>query len=470
MTHATHPIATVIDIPVSGVHGVSFLPVIIIAEQGIFTEALSYVQDYSLGLKGRSLRARADTIARFLNFWNLFVGNEQLSIDEQTNVVLAYVDFRINGTFELSEDHPLADLRWSPVQKEHARNEFKYITEFFSYMESSFNGDGSAKLFDNAKLSFSSTKKKHLETYSQMAQKDFFAHLGKSRRFWAEIREDGFTLPQWVRSATTRAAFRPFPTLDEVTALILSERNVTFKAIWIALAFGSHRISEVLHAWQCDVLPANERAKFFGPTGANDQILFLLAHPSESTYTNGTTTRGVTREQYLRAHYNRLPRTMLADRDNNRIGWKTKTLIGAAKVTDTFWLNPEAAQLFEGCIAELQKFHLHNRTSRKHPYLFVNTGARDENFGEPVKYKRAAKALGDAYLRIGLVPGTNGRNLHGFRHFAKWYAADVLGLPPQQIQVIRGDASIHSQDEYGKNVRQLHEAMTQKTQNTLFQD
>ncbi len=463
-------IATVVEIPVSGVHGISFLPVIVIAERGVFTEALNYVRDYSLNLTGRSLRARADSIARLLNFWNLFIEDEQLSIEEQTNTIFTYVDFRINGTLDLDEDHPLCDLHWKPVQKEHARNEFKYITEFFSYMAASFDGDGSVKLFDNAKLSISGVRKKHLETYTQMARKDFFAHLGKSRRFWAEIREDGFALPQWARPATTKAVFRPFPTEDEVTALILSEPNVTFKAIWIALAFGSHRISEVLHAWQCDVLPGSERANFFGPTTANEQALFLLAHPSESTYTNGTATRSITREQYLKVHYNRIPRTMLADRDKNKIGWKAKTLIGVAKVTDTFWLNPGAALLFEDCIAEIQKFHLHNRTSRRHPYLFVNTGARDENFGEPVKYNRIAKALSAAYRRIGLEPGTNGRNLHGFRHFAKWYASDVLGLPPQQIQMIRGDVSIHSQDEYGRNVQQFHQTMSQKRQNPLFQD
>ena len=302
-------------------------------------------------------------------------------------------------------------------------------------------------------------------------QKSFFAHLKKSREFWRELRGEQYKLPVWLHPSATPGSSRPFPELQEITELILRERNPVFRAIWIALAFGSHRVSEVLHAWQCDVRPASDRAKFFGHASEkNSQVAFIMAHPSESTYTEDPKERGLTREQYLKTVYDLVPRTFVPTGNKRHLGWKSKTFFGLGKTSDTFWLDPSAASLFEESVQEIQNFHLYNRTSKLHPYLFVNMFGRGDNFAQPMKYSRVVDALDSAYRRIGITPKKYGRNLHGFRHFATEYARKTLGLPDREIQLIRGDKSINSQDDYGKSAAVIHNAIRHAKHIPLHED
>lgn len=466
------PIAVMVNLPVSRTLGEmkpKFLPALIVRDHGVYKDALIFADDYSLAYSAKAIETRMKTIARFLNFWDLFIGGVDISIEEQSNAIFTYIDFRIHGTEELDELHPLAELHWKPIQKEHARNEFKYIIDFFEFLGKRSKIYDEIPIFSRLNMNLSIKNGYRYENYKKFKQPDLLFHLKKSRDFWKGIRGENYHLPDWLRPASTKSTSRPYPDFEEVRDLILLEKNVTFRAIWIALAFGSHRVSEVLHAWQCDVLPARSRAKFFGHTDPeNNQIAFIMAHPSESTYIDVPSKRGQTRERYLSARYNLVPRNLLPSTNKNHIGWKSKLQLGSMKTTDTFWLNPSAALHFEDCIQEIQKFHLANRTSRQHPYLFVNTGGHGYSFAQPLKYARVVDALDAAYRRIGVSPKENGRNLHGFRHFAKDYAKNVLGLSPREIQVIRGDISINSQDEYGKNITIFHEIMKSRNHINIF--
>ncbi|WP_319413370.1 hypothetical protein [uncultured Cohaesibacter sp.] len=466
------PMTVVVNLPISRAIGdkrPTFLPSLIIRDKGVYKDALQFADEFSLAYSVKAIETRIKTIARFMNFWDLFIEGVDISIEEQSNAIFTYVDFRIHGTEELDELHPLSELHWKPIQKEHARNEFKYIIEFFDFLEKNSIIYDEIPIFNRLNISFHNKNGSRYENYKKFKQPDLLFHLKKSRDFWKGIRGENYHLPDWLRPASTKSTSRPYPDFEEVRDLILLEKNVTFRAIWIALAFGSHRVSEVLHAWQCDVLPARNRARFFGHSDPkNNQIAFIMAHPSESTYIDAPSARGQTRERYLSARYGMLPRNLLPSTHKNRLGWKSKLLLGSMKTTDTFWLNPNAASLFEDCIREIQKFHLANQTSKSHPYLFVNTRARGDNFAQPLKYARAADALDAAFRRIGVSPKENGRNLHGLRHFSKDYMENVLGLSPREIQVIRGDMSINSQDDYGKNITKIHEVMKSKNHTNIF--
>ena len=455
-----HPVATLVAMPVAG-EPIPFLPVVILRDKGICLEALQYARQYSAAVSSSTLRTKVATIARFLNFFNLFVGDQKLTVDQQTNVIFAYIDFRLSGTKQLDDDNPLKLLDWDGISKEYARTEFGTILEFFDNIK--LNAEEhieEVKLLNTVKFSLADTSRYYSRNYTEIAQKDFFIHLRKSREFWANLRDPQYVLPRWARPTATRALFRPFPSTDEVMEVISAEKNPVYKAVFIALAFGSHRVSEVLHSWQCDVLPSFERTKFFQTAANNNNVLFIIAHPEDSTY--GTDGKTQTRANYLKQRYGLTVRTQLDKNDTLRIGWKSKLLYGAYKTTDTFWLHPQAASMFADCVDEINDFHLHNLTSRKHPYLFVNIHAKDEAYGEPLKYNRLAKALAQAYMRVGIDPSrTKGRNVHGFRHYAKWYAQNVLGLGPSQIQIIRGDQSIASQDDYGRDAMRLQSLMSQ---------
>ena len=464
-----YPVATVVDIPVTE-KGVPFLPAIVLRDFGISKEFLAFIRDEAYVNSPSSLNSKARTIARFLNFWNLFVGERQLDIDEQTNTIFAYIDFRINGTHDLEDGHVLKPLDWSPVVRTTVRTEFSTIIDFLRHIEDIYDGEETITIINKVKLTLAGLRKDHYKRYMRIGDKDFFIHLRKSREFWSEVRGPKIQLPQWARPKTSNKKIRNHPTTDEVLELIAHETNPVYKAIFIALAFGSHRASEVLHAWQCDALPSFERERFFNTTGSNNDFLFLIAHPQDSTYTGDYNKKRQTREQYLKSKYSLHPRTKYGEKDTYHLGWKSKLLYGEHQTANTHWLHPEAAQMFADCIEEIMQFHLRNRTSKRHPYLFVNMYGKGDDFGAPMKLNRVQKAISNAYKRIDIEPYKYGRNLHGLRHWAKFYAETELGLTPSQIQIIRGDHSIASQEDYGRDATYLQKVMQDAAPQRLFKD
>ena len=88
----------------------------------------------------------------------------------------------------------------------------------------------------------------------------------------------------------------------------------------------------------------------------------------------------------------------------------------------------------------------------------------------PLKKKRAQDAIAAAYERIGVTPNKDGRNIHGLRHWAKFYAENELGLNPRQIQIIRGDRSIASQEHYGRDAKHIYKRVQEAQIKALFNE
>lgn len=457
MDEEVFPVATEVTLPIQG-DGHLFLPVLLQQMGGnvfIDRQALLWSRELTLAFTFPSIQQRIKTITRFKNFYALFTAEQNLSIEEQTHAIYAFVNWRLAGTTSLSPEEQLSKLGWKPIQKETARNEFRHIVEYFLFLSEHCQG---TRFVEFNTLNIPSLL---LRKMKELDNQDFFVHLKRARDYWADYSPTIPKVPAWARPDSNRSQFRPFATLEEVRAIIIAERNPAFRAVWIAAAFGSHRISEILNVWQVDVLPGSYRREFFGP-GMNDETtLLLLAHPSESTYIDQVgSNKFVTRKEFLRMQYNLNPRNLLPERDPLRAGWKSKLLIGHQKTANTFWLDHSAESAFSECVEEIQRFHLLHRTSRKHPYFFVNMFSSDDTFGQPLRMARIQKAWVAACKRVGIQPHVRGRNIHGLRHFAKWVAENELKLNQSDIQIIRGDKSISSQNDYARCAQTVHQFLS----------
>lgn len=457
-----YPIAITVTLPLQGA-GHSALPVILLediltGEMVLDRITLNWAISMSHYKSFSTIRRRVKSLCRFMNFVGLFRPGKPQNINEQTALIFAYYDFRRNGTLEFTHGHPLAPLRWTPVSRNTVQNEFRDIVKFFRYLEQTGNPPALALSSGLRSLPESETLKL---VAAGSPGGDMLSHLAEARQFWETVQPTSLIqMPTRGRLNAVVMMFRPFPPEEEVNAIIMGETNPAFRAIWTTLAYGaSHRLSELLNVWQTDVLPSSYRREFFRIKNVDESPLVLIAHPSESTYLGHFRNRGsIDRRTYLRQEFGLTARNLLPSDHKLYAGFKTKRLHGAHKTANTFWLDNLAAHIFSECAEEIHRFHLHNRTSRWHPYFFVNMFSRDHTYGRPLKKNRVERAWEAACRRVGITPHDRGRNIQGLRHFNKFYA-DRLGLSPHHIQVMRGDASIHSQEDYGNCADAVFEAI-----------
>lgn len=454
------PVAMTANLPfVSEAHAA--LPVIFVqdpktGETTLCRHAVKWASQLSESQGPISVRKHVATVCRFMNFYHLFSDGQTLSIHDQTMSIWSCMDFRGTGTKHLDENNLLYPLLWDGVAKTTISSEFKYLIRYFTFLETYTGPD--AQILDRSLFRLPKTEVQELKDSTN----DFFVHLARHREYWRDLREnENLRPPKRFKVPPRLKGFRSFPPEEEITEIIAGEKNPVFKAIWLLLSYGaSHRISEVLNIWQADILPSSYNREFFGlaPDGFP---LVLIADPSNSTWLGDFNSRRVNRAQYLLTEYGCRPRSERSDRDPLFAGFKTKRVYGEYHVAKTWWLNEDAASAFSECAAEIQEFHLRHRTSRKHPYFFVNMFDRGDRLGEPLTQNRIEKAWNYACKRVGITPHVRGRNIHGLRHFTKYYMEE-LQLSPSNIQIMRGDHSVESQDEYGQCAAKVSRALTNK--------
>ena len=455
-----YPVAVTATLPLTG-PGHSALPVIFIEESydargALCLDVVEWASQLSNGHLGTvSVDRHVATVCKFINFYHLYSKDQQrISVYDQTVSIFAYLDFRITGTRHLDNDHPLSPLRWDGCARNTVRAEFRHLTRYFSFLER-YLGNGSQTI-DHRLFKISTSE---IAALRSQDNRDFFQHLASHRKYWADLRDDKDILPRQFRPTNREVGYRPFPDEEEIRRIISEERNPAFKALWILQAYGaSHRISEVLQIWQEDILPSDYNREFFGfaPDG---MPLVLIAHPTESTWLGTANQKRQTRQAYLLSQYGLKPRSMLPASAPLYAGFKSKRVYGSHKTAKTWWLNTDAAAAFEACIQEIRAFHNRHRTSRKHPYFFVNMFSQDGSLGNPIRVKRIESAWVAACRRVGVLPHMRGRNIHGLRHFTK-YHAQQLGISPSMIQIMRGDNSATSQDDYGQCAMSVRKALS----------
>lgn len=209
--------------------------------------------------------------------------------------------------------------------------------------------------------------------------------------------------------------------------------------IAIAQRAGGLRAHEVLHAFFHDVALDPQ-------TGASR---FAIAHPEEAADTLeekvGDGTRTVSRTEYLKIVYDRVPRTNVSGSEH--LGWKGCVLDSAlGHRAYLFWVPSWWGVAFARLHASYRRLR---PKGLRHPYLFVSHHA--DSLGNPYLLGQWHKNLAAAVRRIGLpVAKEAGTTSHGFRH-AYLQTLVTLGLTQEDIKTMVRHSSLQSQSVYTRS-------------------
>lgn len=377
--------------------------------------AYAQLSAYSSGKILSNIRA----VSKFTDFYMATSADVGMSIDDLEYLVYAFVSTRLTGTLDSDGKSRIEGLAWKPAQFSTVQQEFISIVKYMDFCSTHF---GQVIIADAFRSSPKKSFFQRLYEVRQQKNRDMLVHLNAARDYWKEMAGVGrYQLPSVAYEPPGRSVeVRNFPTVDEVKLIIKNTDNVVYKAIFIAAAFGGLRISEILNTWSVDVLPGEYRAHFFSEPQRefNDTVLYLRADPIHSTYCGEISDDSRTRAQYLEAEFGVRPRPTLHKTDPLYAGWKGTMYTGARLTHQVFFIDPEAARLFEDCVHEVQDFLRIIKTGERHPYLFVITSDPSRrHIGEPVKIRNVEQAFERACRRVGITPHKFGRNIHGLRHY-----------------------------------------------------
>lgn len=427
-------------------HGECF-PTLFIETNG---ESGGHAKANQWALQNRGLRAQ-NTIAADLRVLGRLhdyhlVGwlGEVIRTIDLRQFLLSYLHVRLQGTALIE---PLKHLCWAPAPFTTVRSEFRILVRYLVSQENSEHRDILSL--------FSSNEVKAIRNLCEESTKQtLLSHLAAASARWAELFGEKLPMPSFpIRDTSARSStYLVDRTMDleEVQELVDMEANPFYKAIWLLAAFGGPRSSEILHMWQCDVLPPTSGELITGYRLSTP--LVLIANPTESRYTGDLTRLGKTRSQHLQAKYGLESRNMVSG--YRHVGWKHPIETDRnLRTSQVFWSDERQANAFAETIAEVRHFHSKNRTSERHPWLWVNSRA-GSGFGSPIASSQLRKAFDRACKRAGLRPHINGRRPHGLRHAYK-LQLELAGLTRKQIQIAMRHQSIESQDDYGRETREL---------------
>jgi len=138
------------------------------------------------------------------------------------------------------------------------------------------------------------------------------------------------------------------------------------------------------------------------------------------------------------------------------MGYVNNTL----KISPVYWINLDAARLFDECASEIRDFHRIHKTSRLHPWFFVNTAdPGGEHRGLPTRISNVQKAWDRACRRCRLQPHHWNRTIHALRHYYKHKAQKELKIPPEFLQIMLGHRNLNSQRDYGRDSEGVHSSL-----------
>lgn len=449
------------SLPTRGVAGIVDLPFLFSdsgsGEVTLNLEALEYARASLAGYDVSTIELDIRAVGRLYDFCHAFWGSKPLPDGGLEYLIYAYLIWRHHGTIR-SGASCLGGLRWKPLAPEGLRAEFKSVMRYIHFSERRW-GHVSLGLF-RARPDQTRPLAARFASLAEQKERDFLVHLNASREYWARQHGHEFEMPRVAAAARRGPGVRTVITAEEIWAIIGEERNPAFRALWLTGAFGGIRISEQLNMWQVDVLPSTHRKLIFNYEGGDD-VLLLRADPVNSRYTGEIGHIGPTRREVLRDRYGMRPRKGLGKADPLNAGWKgTLWLDSQRLLSEVFWLDARAAELYAECAAEIRDFHHHHRTSERHPFLYVNMADPTGKFrGDILKISNVEAAWERACRRCDLQPHRWGRNIHGMRHFYK-ALAQSMEISAEHLQIMMGHRSMESQKDYGRAARQVSQELT----------
>ncbi len=444
------PVTVVIDLPVRLQRGrdvaVTPLPILITMANGrpvVPPETFTFSIDRARIEPFGTLRQMLTTIARLHDDW-LASAIPLANADDADTVIWNYAWTRLCGD--------------NPVAYETVRIEFRYITKFVRH----------CRLNPGLRSPFGTALAKGSRLFGEempiQKTRGFLLHLDGQRRRWLELQDFEADFPADLRKVGSPRILPSkkvvkFPTIGQMDDLIDLEKNVMFRAAWCLLAGQAARFSELLQMWRCDVLPGSHGRSYFSPQHPIGQTFIIYAHPSRSVWTGSDYSRqGAADRKSVLANYELLPgRDRVLAKE--RYGWKSMLLFDRRLLSWGYWVVDRYAKEFERLLPAIWALHEEVRTDGQHPFFWIN-GRNAEHFGEHMRRQNLQRAYGAAAVRVGLEPCiADGGNIHGSRHFCKWYAEEQLGLTEGEVQLVLRHGSQKSQKNYGRRLSDLHQRL-----------
>jgi integrase len=408
-------------IKVPSVDGTSF-PVLIVKDK-ISILALTYARE--LSLKGRSSSTIHKILQSLSFFWDFyFTFEDRFEKIEPTSILKLFSELRLNGTVDHLGEDPL-HLYWKSVKLNTVKLDISNISEYTLYLESNFNTE-----------SLNPMEKKFQDDIEYIIQKNkerkfsFFYHLKKNEKF---IQKSSFSRDDSFGRHTGFTAYKAFPH-DKVNELIKVSK-LRDKLIFLLLAYGGCRGSEVLHIFINDIY-LNQK---------NNTATVILGNPVEAKIKWKANSKDIsgTRREFLLTKFNLKPRNLL--RNKFYSGWKTMTEDdGKNHLSFIYWTNPEMGELFYKLHLEYMKIRL--EIGLDHPYYFVSLSP--QTYGEPLTLNALKDKFNQLIKKIGLDIKDDGVNLHGLRHFYGFYCANKINVSKEIAQRMLHHKSISSTEVY----------------------
>jgi integrase len=404
-------------------------------------------------------KAMLTTIGRLYEYASTAFGDIELTVDTLPTVVWNYIAFRVGDRTPDDLDSQNLPL-WNPVKRSTALSEFRTIVEYLRFCD------------DKYKALPLLARRQRLPTFSAFEfpsaknrdKRDFFRHLrGHRERYRKLLGIEQYYAPRVTPTPSLiprRSAQGQTMPRDDVDLIISAEKNLSFKALWILLAFGGIRVSEAMNLYCVDIMPGSMIGQF-EKGFTQQQPLIVLADPIQSRFIGDFRDTSRTRLEYLSAKYGLIPRPNHPDKHPLRAGWKGMMVSNENLLSSwVYWSHPEPARKFLELTATLLNLRRQFPAAEHHPYFFINV-ANDKYRGQMLKYSNIVKAFERACQRIDLEPHVAGRTVHGFRDFFKDTLQHRLKLPPEIIQVMMHHTNISSQQDYGHcESATVHEALS----------
>ncbi len=416
--------------------------VLILGSDGTPFEAWQrYVEEHRLGIG--SQRSHARSLGLFLDFLAAN-GGAFLPQSERHRLFQAFADALVWGTIRGAADP--SGLWWAPRSAVAAKRTMTEVTAFTDWLAES----GAAVPVNPTRMATSAEQilfwrawrrasgaslLRHIKSASRVHGRSSTTRVGGVRRRLPVITQDPKTFPEEAFPDLLKVGFRRARPLQWTT--------LRDQMIAILLHGGGLRLSEALHLWIMDVFEASDDP---------DWALVKVFHPSEGlvAYRDPETNskRQVSRAEYLRLCYDRLPLTDLQGR--KAVGWKDPLLTDShSRSMLVFWRHAGYGRFF---MRLYRAYVLIRPRTSAHPYLFV------AGSGEPMTVKAYEKVHGAAIRRIGLEPAKQfGTTPHGHRHaYGQWMRE--AKIDPKIRQLALHHKSALSQEVYTE--ARLHEVLS----------
>lgn len=412
----------IINLPIKEFNN-SNIPILMVKNK-IDKMVLEYIKD--LYLQGKSQSTLKKHISSIALLWDYYLTFEKYLLKEESkNILKLFIDKRINGTLKYNEiDETL--LNWKSVSIKTVKIDILNITSYFEFTELNYNSIPlniiQKQLHTKVNKSLAVNKSLNNRFFNFMED----TQLTKKIKIFD--RKDSY-------GKHITSEYKAFP--HEKVDNLIEVSNLRNKLIFILLAYGGCRSSELLHLYINDV-ELNTK---------NQTANIYLSNPVEGIIEwskKGVEKRGK-RKEYLKDKYNLEPRNLLSNTNSLYSGWKSMTEDdGIRHISNIYWSNPEMGRLFYKLHLKYMKIRL--KENQNHPYYFISLNK--ENFGEPLTMN-ALKSLFKSHIKkIGLDTKEPGVNLHGLRHFYGYYCANKLKVSKEIAQRMLHHKSIESTEIY----------------------